>query len=58
MDAVFLRDPVHDERQAAVTRVFEVLPVGKGWKQGRWSCCLYGRSGSQICAFAPSSSPC
>ena len=29
MDAVFfLRDPVHDERQAAVTRVFEVLSGG------------------------------
>ena len=24
----FLRDPVHDERQAAVTRVFEVLSGG------------------------------
>ena len=30
MDAVFLRDPVHDERQAAVTRVFRCFPVGKG----------------------------
>lgn len=27
----FLRDPVHDERQAAVTRVFEVL---SGWVRG------------------------
>ena len=27
----FLRDPVHDERQAAVTRVFEVL---SGWARG------------------------